>query len=141
VTPESVVALAYLAASALVIVVLSSPRIAQEAHEVGDLLFGNAVVVKHADLVRLAVAAGITLTLHGLFFKEFLFSSFDGDTARVSGIPVRLMDFLLHLSLALCVAMATGRSARCRCSRFWCSPRARRCCCRSGSRWCFCCRW
>ena len=75
VTPESVVALAYLAASAFVMVVLSSSRIAQEAHEVGDLLFGNAVVVKRADLVQLGVAAGVVLVLHGLFFKEFLFSS------------------------------------------------------------------
>src|SRR6185312_7672096 len=47
VSPESIVALAYLASSAGVIMVLSSPRIAQEAHEIGDLLFGNAVVVKH----------------------------------------------------------------------------------------------
>ncbi len=107
VTPESVVALAYLAASALVIVVLSSPRIAQEAHEVGDLLFGNAVVVKHEDLIRLGVAAVITLVLHALFFKEFLFGSFDPDTARVSGVPVRRLDLVLHLSLALSVAEAT----------------------------------
>ncbi|MFT3841103.1 MAG: iron chelate uptake ABC transporter family permease subunit [Myxococcaceae bacterium] len=107
VTPESVVALAYLAASALVIVVLSRPEIAQEAHEIGDLLFGNAVVVQREDLVRLAIAAAITFVLHTLFFKEFLFSSFDADTARVSGVPVRAMDLTLHLSLALCVAMAT----------------------------------
>ena len=107
VTPESVVAAAYLASGAFVMVVLSSPRIAQEAHEIGDLLFGNAVVVNIEDLVRLAIAAVITLVLHALFFKEFLFSSFDGDTARVSGVPVRAMDLLLHLSLALCVAMAT----------------------------------
>lgn len=107
VTPESVVALAYLASSALVMVVLSSPRIAQEAHEVGDLLFGNAVVVKREDLVQLALAALVTLLLHGLFFKEFLFSSFDPDTARVNGVPVKPMELLLHLSLALCIAIAT----------------------------------
>jgi zinc transport system permease protein len=107
VTPESVVALAYLASSAFVMVVLSSPRIAQEAHEVGDLLFGNAVVVKHEHLVQLAIAAGVTLVLHGLFFKEFLFSSFDPDTARVSGVPVKRIELLLQLSLALCIAVAT----------------------------------
>jgi zinc transport system permease protein len=107
VTPESVVALAYVASSAFVMVVLSSPRIAQEAHEVGDLLFGNAVVVKSEDLIQLAMATGLTLVLHGLFFKEFLFSSFDPDTARVSGVPVKRMELLLHLSLAFCIAIAT----------------------------------
>jgi zinc transport system permease protein len=107
VTPESVVALAYLASSALVMVVLSSPRIAQEAHEVGDLLFGNAVVVKREDLVQLALAAALTFGLHGLFFKELLFSSFDPETARVAGVPVRSMDLLLHVTLALGVSVAT----------------------------------
>ena len=107
VTPESGVALGYLAASALVIVVLSSPRIAQEAHEVGDLLYGNAVVVKREDLVELSIAALVTFVLHGLFFKDLLFASFDPDTARVSGVPVRAMNLLFNITLALCVAVAT----------------------------------
>ncbi|MBX7101016.1 MAG: metal ABC transporter permease [Myxococcaceae bacterium] len=107
VSSESMVALGYLGASALVMVVLSSPRIAQEAHEVGDLLFGNAVVVKREDLVQLAIAAAVTLSLHALFFRSFLFASFDPETARVSGVPVRRMDLLLHLTLAMSIAVAT----------------------------------
>ena len=107
VTPESVVALAYLASSAFVMVVLSSPRIAQEAHEVGDLLFGNAVVVKHEHLIQLCIAATVTVLVHALLFKEFLFSSFDPDTARVSGVPVKRIELLLQLTLALCIAIAT----------------------------------
>jgi zinc transport system permease protein len=107
VTPESVVAAAYLGASALVLVVLSSPRIAQEAHEVGALLFGNAVVVKRSDLIELAAAAAIVFIVHALFFKDLLFTSFDHDTAKVSGVPVRSMDLVLHLTLALSVAVAT----------------------------------
>ena len=107
VSSESMVALAYLGASTLVMVVLASPRIAQEAHEVGDLLFGNAVVVKREDLVQLAIAAAVTLGLHALFFKDFLFASFDPETARVSGVPVRRMDLLLHLTLAMSIAVAT----------------------------------
>ena len=107
VTPESVVALAYLAASAMVIVVLASPRIAQEAHKVGDLLFGNAVVVKHEFLVELCVAAVLTFGLHAVFFKDFLFCSFDPETARALGYPVTWLDLGLQLSLAVCVAVST----------------------------------
>ncbi len=107
VSPESLVALLYLGASAGVMVVLASPRIAQEAHEVGDLLFGNAVVVRREDLVELAIAAGVTFGLHALFFKEFLFTSFDADTAKVFGVPVKRMELLLYFSLALCIAVAT----------------------------------
>jgi zinc transport system permease protein len=107
VAPESVVALAYLVASALVIMVLSSPRIAQEAHEIGDLLFGNAVVVKREHLLQLCAAAAGVLTLHAVFFKDFLFCSFDPETARSLGYPVRLLDLALHMSLAVCVAVST----------------------------------
>jgi zinc transport system permease protein len=107
VTPESVVALAYLGASAFVLLVLANPRIAQEAHEIGDLLFGNAVVVRRQDLWNLGFAALLVLLVHGLLFRTFLFASFDPDTARVSGVPVGGVDLVLHLSLAVEVAAAT----------------------------------
>jgi zinc transport system permease protein len=107
VAPESVVALAYLAASALVIVVLNSPRIAQEAHEIGDLLFGNAVVVRREHLVQLGVAAGLVLLVHLFLFKDFLFTSFDPETATSLGVPVRKLDLALHATLAVSVAVST----------------------------------
>ncbi|MBS2026947.1 MAG: metal ABC transporter permease [Deltaproteobacteria bacterium] len=107
VSPESIVALAYLASSAGVIMVLNSPRIAQEAHEIGDLLFGNAVVVKHEHLVQLGIVAAGVLLLHAVLFKDFLFCSFDPETARAAGYPVRNLDLVLHLSLALTVAVTT----------------------------------
>ncbi len=107
VAPESVVALAYLVSSALVIVVLNSPRIAQEAHEIGDLLFGNAVVVQREHLVQLGVAAVLVLGLHAVFFKDFLFSSFDPETAGSLGAPVRALDLALYGSLAVSVAVST----------------------------------
>jgi zinc transport system permease protein len=107
VTPESVVALAYLGASAFVLLVLANPRIAQEAHEIGDLLFGNAVVVRRQDLWNLGFAALLVLLVHGLLFRTFLFASFDPDTARVSGVPVGRVDLVLQLSLAVGVAAAT----------------------------------
>jgi zinc transport system permease protein len=107
VAPESVVALAYLVSSALVIVVLSSPRIAQEAHEIGDLLFGNAVVVRREHLVQLCIAAVLVLGVHAVFFKDFLFASFDPETAASLRVPVRSLDLVLHGTLAVSVAVST----------------------------------
>ena len=106
-TPETVVAVAYVGASSLVLLVLASPRLVQEAHEIGDLLFGNAVVVRRQDLWNLGLAALLVSAVHGLLFRSFLFASFDSDAARVSGVPVERVDLLLHLSLALEVAVAT----------------------------------
>src|ERR1700674_4022460 len=42
---ETIVGLGYIISSALVLAILNSPRIVQEAHAVGDILFGNAVTV------------------------------------------------------------------------------------------------
>ncbi|HUM11923.1 MAG TPA: metal ABC transporter permease [Myxococcaceae bacterium] len=106
-TPETVVAVAYVGASSLVLLVLASPRLVQEAHEIGDLLFGNAVVVRRQDLWNLGLAALLVSAVHGLLFRSFLFASFDSDAARVAGVPVQRVDLLLHLSLALEVAVAT----------------------------------
>ena len=53
---ETIVGLGYIVASALVLAILNSPRIAQEAHAVGDILFGNAVTVPRAQIRALAEA-------------------------------------------------------------------------------------
>lgn len=107
VSPESAVALAYLASSAAVLLVLASPRIAQEAHEVGELLFGNAVAVREEHLVSLAITALVVLAVHAVLFKDFLFVSFDPETARSVGYPVARLDAALNLSLGVAVAVAT----------------------------------
>jgi zinc transport system permease protein len=104
---ESLVALAYLAASASVVLVLASPRIVQEAHEVGELLFGSAVAVREQNLLTLAVAAVVVAITHGILFKDFVFVSFDGETARSIGYPVARLEAVLNLSIAVTVAMAT----------------------------------
>jgi zinc transport system permease protein len=105
--PESMVAFAYLAASALTLLVLASPRIVQEAHEVGDLLFGNTVAVRHEHLVELIVVAAIVLVSHVFLFKDLLFISFDREMAHTLGMPVVALDLYLHLCVGVVVAVAT----------------------------------
>jgi zinc transport system permease protein len=104
---ESLVALAYLAASASVVLVLASPRIVQEAHEVGELLFGSAVAVRSQNVEALAATALFVAAIHGVFFKDFVFVSFDGESARSVGYPVARLNGALNLTLAVAVAMAT----------------------------------
>lgn len=104
---ESLVALAYLAASASVVLVLASPRIVQEAHEVGELLFGSAVAVRSQNLQALAAAAVVVAVVHGALFKDFVFVSFDAESARSVGYPVARLHGALNLTIAVAVAMAT----------------------------------
>lgn len=102
---EAMIAAAYIAASALVILI--SDRTPTEAHHIDDILFGNAVAVTpHQMWITLAVAGGVLL-LHGVLFRPFLFASFDQETARAHGLPTRLLDGLLFLSMGLTIAVST----------------------------------
>ncbi len=105
--PESAVAFAYLSAAALAVIVLASPRMALEKHEIENLLFGNAVAVRHEHLFELVAVAAVVLLTQLAFFKDFLFVGFDREMARSLGLPVNKLELFLHLSIGVSVAVAT----------------------------------
>lgn len=88
--------------------ILASARIPQEAHEVHGVLFGTAVVVSDEDLHRILGSGAVILALQLWWFRGFSFASFDPLAARVQGVPVRLLDLVLLLSIGLMV----GQGAR-----------------------------
>ncbi|HVR60281.1 MAG TPA: iron chelate uptake ABC transporter family permease subunit [Polyangia bacterium] len=104
---ETVVGLAYLVAAASVILVLNSPRVSQEAHEVNDLLYGNAVVATAGQLAIVTIAAAVVATVHLLFGKEFLLTSFDSETARTLGLRTRGWSLLLFATFAVTISVST----------------------------------
>jgi len=105
--PETIVGLGYIIASALVLAILNSPRIAQEAHAVGDILFGNAVTVPRSQIWALFWASLAVVAVHALFFKELLFVSYDPETAVVQGVGVFRYELLLNLATAVVISVAT----------------------------------
>lgn len=105
--PETIVGLGYIIASALVLAILNSPRIAQEAHAVGDILFGNAVTVPRSQIWALFGASLAVVIAHLLFFKEFLFVSYDPETAVVQSVGVFRYELLLNLAIAVVISVAT----------------------------------
>lgn len=105
--PEAVIAFVYLSATALALIVLSSPAIVQESHEVGDLLFGSAVAVRLEHLEELGGVAVLVLLSHLLLYKDLLFVSFDREMARALGLPVGRLELVLSLSIGVTVAVAT----------------------------------
>lgn len=104
---ETIVGLGYIIASALVLTILNSPRIAQEAHAIGDILFGNAVTVPWQQIRALLAAAILAVVAHALFFKELLFVSYDRETAVVQGVGVFRYELLLNLITAVVISVAT----------------------------------
>ena len=98
---EAAVGGAWVAASALV--VLGASRLVHAAHDLGGMVFGNAVAVPGSDLVVLLVVAAFCLVTHALFRKELAFVSFDPETALALGMNVPLWDGVLFLTLGLAI--------------------------------------
>lgn len=69
-------------------------------------LQGNILGITRRDSLLLLAAAVPVLLVHALFYKEFLFVSFDPETARAMGYNVRRWDLALFLTLGLVIAFA-----------------------------------
>ena len=69
-------------------------------------LFGNILAISSSDVKMVVAVSVIVLTIVGLFFKEFLFYSFDEEMAKVSGIPTGFLNYLLLTLLALVIVVS-----------------------------------
>ncbi len=104
---EAAVGGVWVAASALV--VIGASRLVHAAHDLGGMVFGNAVAVPPLELVVIGAVALVSLVVHVLFAKELSFVSFDPETARALGMNVPLWDGLLFLTIGLAIP-ATARA-------------------------------
>jgi ABC-type Mn2+/Zn2+ transport system permease subunit len=66
-------------------------------------LFGSILGVQTSDLVLLAVALVLSVTVFTVLYRRFLFATFDPEVADVSGVNVKRMDALLMAILSLSV--------------------------------------
>jgi len=68
-------------------------------------LFGSILAVPKSDIWFIVPMDGIIVLAILIFYKEFLAMSYDEEFAFVTGIPVRLLYFVLLGMTALCVVM------------------------------------
>ncbi|MFN3201284.1 MAG: metal ABC transporter permease [Bradymonadia bacterium] len=83
-------------------------RIVQEMHDVQTLLFGTAVAVVPEDYTLLLWLTATLLLVHLVGWRGFSAVSFDPQGARIRGLPVRALEWVLFISLALAVSTCTG---------------------------------
>lgn len=101
---EVLVGLIYVISSGLI--VLIGDRIAEGKHAIDNLLFGNAVAVTSDSLGLLVAIAAVIFALHGLFRREFLYSSADTEFMQVSGVRVDAWLTLLYLTLTIGITIS-----------------------------------
>jgi len=98
---EAGVGYAYVTAGGLV--VLGSARLVHAAHDLGGMVFGNAVAVSGTELAALAVVGALCAVAHLVFGRRLVFVSFDADTAAAMGVPPARWDGMLFFTLGLAI--------------------------------------
>lgn len=69
-------------------------------------LFGSIVTVRQSDVLIILLLGFVVLLMVIAFYKELLFITFDEESAKVSGIPVKFINTLLIILAALTVALS-----------------------------------
>jgi ABC-type Mn2+/Zn2+ transport system permease subunit len=93
----------YAVAAALGILLIAKAKTG-EAHDI--FLQGNILGITRADTIVLLAVSIPVLLVHLVFYKEFLFVSFDRETARTLGYNITFWNLLLYLTLGLVIAFA-----------------------------------
>ena len=101
---EATVGAAWVIASAAVVLGIS--RLVHASHDLGGMVFGNAVAVPEDELWMIAAVALLCAVLHLAFAKEITFASFDPETATALGLRVRTWDAVLSLTIGLAIPAA-----------------------------------
>lgn len=71
-----------------------------------NYLFGSIVTVTSNDIITISILAVIIVILLVLFYKELVYITFDEESAKVSGLPVRFINTLFIILVALTVSLA-----------------------------------
>lgn len=70
-----------------------------------SFLFGSIIAVSRADLAFMAILTTIVIGSVAWWYKDLLAMSYDEEYARLTGVPVRALYFLLLMLIALSVVL------------------------------------
>jgi zinc transport system permease protein len=91
----------------MALVVVLSPLIPQESHEIHAILHGSAVLVSDVNFYAVLIAGVLVVLTQMAGFRGFIFSSLDPTVAKVQNVPVRMLDTILFASIAIMIGIVT----------------------------------
>ncbi|MEI6238533.1 MAG: metal ABC transporter permease [bacterium] len=71
-----------------------------------NYLFGSILTVTSSDVIMIAILAVVVIVILFAFYKELVAISFDEESAKVSGIPVKFINTVLIILSALTVSIS-----------------------------------
>lgn len=78
----------------------------KSAADFNSFLFGSIVAITDGELWLVVIVSVLVILAFVLFYKELMYISFDEKSARLAGVPVRRINFLVTLLTAVTVSVA-----------------------------------
>ncbi|RLF52210.1 MAG: ABC transporter permease [Thermoplasmata archaeon] len=88
-------------AFSMALAVLFISMIREQASRVWGLLFGDLLLLSNDDIYIMAILTAIVAIIFTLFYREFLFISFDMEGAKAYGIKAEYFSYLLLSTIAI----------------------------------------
>lgn len=104
VTPDALVGLAYIASSALAILLVW--RSTRGLAELRNILAGEVLLSREGELTSLWLGLGLVVAVHAVLRRQFLLVAFDPEFAQALGLPERRYQLLFLGTLALAVGLS-----------------------------------
>ncbi|MCM1225105.1 MAG: metal ABC transporter permease [Lachnospiraceae bacterium] len=73
--------------------------------ELNSFLFGNVLTVTNNDLLYFSIFTGVLILVFTLFFRTIVAVAFDPDFARVSHLPVTLINTVMTVLVAVAIVL------------------------------------
>lgn len=101
---DTAIGIVFAGAFALGVALIST--VDEYTQDLTHLLFGNVLAVRSTDLWLIGIFGLLILLIVAAFYKEFLVISFDPILATTLRLPVRLLDFLLLILIAVAIVLS-----------------------------------
>jgi manganese/iron transport system permease protein len=101
---DTAIGIIFAGAFALGVALISTVR--SYTVDLAHFLFGDVLGVRNSDLWLAAIFGGLVLLTILAFYKEFMVLSFDPILAATLRLPVRLLDFLLLILIAVTIVVS-----------------------------------
>ena len=101
---DAIIGVMFAGGFAVGVIIINS--LASLAGDLLGILFGNVLGASWLDVLSVGVlAVGVTAVVW-VFYKELVFTTYDSEVAEAAGVPVRFLEYLLPLLVALTTVAA-----------------------------------
>ncbi len=72
---------------------------------INSFLFGSILTVSRGEIIMVCILTIMTLALIGIFYNKLIYTTFDEEGAKISGINTKLINYIYSILVAAAIAV------------------------------------